>query len=700
MRVRVRIIGAMLAVAIACGISGAFAVLDAGRTADKAGSSQASVMVTDAAAAYRAVCEELRSTVARFADTNAAEDRQAVLDTVARVKAAGEAVSGAVPSGFPPDDAGAMVEAAAEMDKRIVDALDRLKVRRDALEAVTLGVDSLSSSLPKARDLMIAQGEDAARVARDMEGKLLALLSLGARYGAAGAAADAEAARARVLEVKDALDAAKSFLSELSRSEKEPIRNLTRDLDLFRDGIAQYEGAGLGYRQALDGLNTMIGQSVERSKAVSRAAMTRTIDLSAALSEDSRGTARMMIVSTLAAMAFAAAMAMLLASNIVRPIVRLNAAMGAVGAGRFDAPVSDTARVDEIGTMARTLECVRADLAQAEALRRRQAEMEEEGRRMRDAAVSDMARDVERDTSRAVGVVSGETAKLDVEADSMSAAASRMAEAAVEVETAAGESLLASQHAAMAAEELAASIQEISAQVVRSSELVRTATADGREAVMAMEALTEAVERVGRVVELITDVARRTNLLALNATIEAMRAGDAGRGFTVVAGEVKQLAARTADSTNEITRIIADIRDDLERCRGAVTRIEDRIQSVDEVSTGISAAVEEQTAATAEIAQTINRAAGAVQSVSDRIGLVTMDARATGDRAAALRGLTSAMVASVEGMREEIVSAVRKAASVDPVVSDVETSEEPGSEIATGEAVMFDDEVETLDQAA
>lgn len=680
MRVRIRIVGAMLAVAFACGVSGAVAVLDAGQTADKATSSASSVVVTDNAAGYRAACEELRSAVARFADSNAPEDRQNALDAAERVKTAAAAASNSTASGFPAEEATAMIAAADEMSSRIADTLDRLKVRRAALDAVALGVGQLSSSLPKARDLLLGRGDEGARIGRDIETRLLDLMSLGARYAATGTSQDAEAARSRIVEVRDLLEAAKPAIADLSRTEKEPIRSFTRDLDLFRDGIAQYEGAGLGYRQALDGLNTMLGVEVEKAKTVSRRAMVNTVTLSSGLRDDARGAARMMILSTGAAMAFAVAMSMLLAGNIVRPIVRLNATMGAIGAGRFDHPVSDTARVDEIGTMARTLERVRDELAAAEEIRKGQEALERESRRMRSAAVQDMARDVERDASRAVGVVSGETAKLDGEADSMSAAASRMAVAAVEVETAASSSLVASQQAAMAAEELAASIQEISSQVVRSSELVRTATDDGREAVMAMEALTEAVERVGRVVDLITDVARRTNLLALNATIEAMRAGDAGRGFTVVAGEVKQLAAMTADSTDEITRIIGAIRDDLGSCRSAVARIEDRIQSVDQVSTGISAAVEEQAAATAEIAETINRAAGAVQSVSDRIGMVSLDARATGDRAAALRDLTSAMVASVEGMRAEIVSAVRKAATSSPET--VEATPEADDETA------------------
>jgi methyl-accepting chemotaxis protein len=669
MNVRVRIIGAMLCVAAACGVSGAFAVLDASITARKAADSARSVIVTDAAGSYRSICEELRSAVMQYADTNSKDDRETILRVLDRLKAGTDTVRKAVDAGLPPEEADALAATTQDLEARITDTLDRLKVKHDALEAITLGVDSLSGSLPKTRSLIASQSPEAAALADKLEERVLALMSLGARYGVTASEKDAAEARTRLGEVRDLVEATKPLTSELSRSQKEPIRNMGRDLDLFRDGIAQFEGASLGYRQAVDGLNAMLVKGIGVAKTIAQTAMSRSDTLARELEKEARSTERMMVGSTIAAIAFALVMAVIVAGNIVRPLVRLGVTMQAVGAGQLTVPVTDTRRIDEIGKMARTLERMRDDLASADELRRRQDEMEEESRRMRDVAVADMARAVERDAAHAVSTVSGETAKLDGEADTMSATAMRMADAAVDVEAAAGESLVAAQSAAMAAEELALSVQEIAAQVVRSTELVHTATEDGREAVAAMETLTDAVERVGRVVDLITDVARRTNLLALNATIEAMRAGEAGRGFTVVAGEVKQLALQTASNTEEITRIIEAIRADVMRCRSAVTRIEGRIQSVEEVSTGISAAVEQQTAATGEIAQTIARAACAVQTVSDRIALVTYDARTTGDRASALRDLTSAMVASVEGMRAEIVTAVRKAASVDEEVS-------------------------------
>ena len=127
---------------------------------------------------------------------------------------------------------------------------------------------------------------------------------------------------------------------------------------------------------------------------------------------------------------------------------------------------------------------------------------------------------------------------------------------------------------------------------------------------------TETIGRLGRssgeitgVVNLITSIAEQTNLLALNATIEAARAGELGKGFAVVAGEVKDLAQATARATDDISGRVHAIQTDSGAAVAAIERIAEIIGEINEHSSTIAAAVEEQTATTAEMGRNIVEAA-------------------------------------------------------------------------------------------
>jgi methyl-accepting chemotaxis protein len=120
----------------------------------------------------------------------------------------------------------------------------------------------------------------------------------------------------------------------------------------------------------------------------------------------------------------------------------------------------------------------------------------------------------------------------------------------------------------------------IDERVVTAGDAIHRLVAHANEANELVGTLGASLRRVDGIVQIITGVAAQTRLLSLNASIEAHRAGEAGRGFTVVAGEVKNLASSTAASTEEITSTISALERDATAMSGALAVIADRVTEI------------------------------------------------------------------------------------------------------------------------
>jgi methyl-accepting chemotaxis protein len=262
------------------------------------------------------------------------------------------------------------------------------------------------------------------------------------------------------------------------------------------------------------------------------------------------------------------------------------------------------------------------------------------------------------------GVVEGVTAaatSMRSNAETMSGTAERTSSQASAAATATHEAAASTQTMAAAAQQLSASVGEITRQVGRASRIARAAVSAVEHTNVTVAGLDEAARQVGDVVRLISDIAGQTNLLALNATIEAARAGEAGKGFSVVASEVKGLAAQTARATEQIGIQISAMQQATLDAVQAIATIGSTVRETDEVATAIAAAVEQQGSATTEIARSVERASHGTTEVARNIEGVRGAAGDTDQAATALRGAAVSLSGQAEKLAREVAGFMAKA---------------------------------------
>lgn len=126
-------------------------------------------------------------------------------------------------------------------------------------------------------------------------------------------------------------------------------------------------------------------------------------------------------------------------------------------------------------------------------------------------------------------------------------------------------------------------------------------TQEARDSEESVRGLTQAADKIGEVVQIISDIASQTNLLALNATIEAARAGNAGKGFSVVASEVKSLAGQTAKATEEITGQIQSMQNATQHVVNAIETTANTINQINQEISDIALSTENEKTRAQEI---------------------------------------------------------------------------------------------------
>ncbi len=362
----------------------------------------------------------------------------------------------------------------------------------------------------------------------------------------------------------------------------------------------------------------------------------------------------MLTLGCLGLLAFVSVIIFLLARSLTKPVVQMTMAMARLADGDLSVNIPARDRKDEIGEMAAAVQVFKNNALD----RQRLAEEQEAGKQRtaqeKTALMNRLAADFEANIG---GLISGVSAAVT----QLEASAKKMADTAAQTKTKSDSVAMESTNTssnvmtiASATEELSSSVSEISRQVAHSAGVARHAVQKANHTNQMVGSLANASQKIGEVVKLITDIAGQTKLLALNATIEAARAGEVGKGFAVVANEVKELAKQTTAATKEISDQIAGIQGATNEAVEAIRDIGNTIGEIDEISTSIAAAVEEQGVVTLDIAQNTQRAATGSRSVSGDIAIVAHAADETGMAAAQVLAAASELSLKANALRHDV----------------------------------------------
>lgn len=313
-------------------------------------------------------------------------------------------------------------------------------------------------------------------------------------------------------------------------------------------------------------------ESLNKSIGASRATANQKSDAAA------RTGKTVMIGVFVAALIVAIVVGLVVNRSITRPISRCVAALRRLSNGDLTTRIEDSSK-DELGQLATAFD------ETTEALQGAMREIAESSTTL--ASASEEMTAISGQMSHSADVAAGQATQSAAAASQVAANVSTVAAATTQMEAAVRE-IAGSTNAAVTVAGDAVTAVESSSATVRK--------------------LSDSSEEITEVVALITNIARQTKLLALNAQIEAGNAGEAGRGFNVVATEVKDLAVQTEDAAADIAKRITAVQGDASAAADSIGAITPIVERINEYQLAIATAVEEQTSVTSEMGRNLTEA--------------------------------------------------------------------------------------------